>query len=669
MKSNTNKTKSLTFEMILHASCLLAIINILLIAFISYSVNYALELDEREYMTEIIENISRDIESELQRYIDAVQILAKNTVIIEYLETTTDIGLQNTNTTSEREMIQELKILSQVHKDAVYCVGIGSLESDGFIDYLDGALGANFSLSSRPYYNAITENRTTVSDAYTGYASGKYMVSIAHPIKNQQGTVLGLVCLDIYLDSLIENLSTTSFGASGTAFLVDNNFSLLAASAGISESDVASKVHSETFIRELENPTGEIIKFETDGDPRMGGITYIDNSNWILVASVSVDDFQDRTKSIVLFLGIVQFFSCFIMICLNGHYIYKKLSPIKLIQNYMHEISTGNLQSKLDYNSHDEMGALVEDIQHTSSVFFHYIHHISDTIHQFAQGNIQSSEEIDYIGDFKPIEHSIHNFIILMNQTLLDLKIAVDEVNTGAENLASGAMVLANGSQEQAASVKELSQLISKIDEDIQDTSLYSNKISTFAESLSQDIQENNNNMQTLAENVQSIKDHSNEVTRIIKAIEEVAFQTNILALNAAVEAARAGESGRGFAIVADEVRNLSLRTTQAVNETTKIITEMAIFVESSTDLAHLTSSDLEKISQKAEDFVKNMEHITKSSADQSHAISNIHLGIDDINSIIEQNSAISEESASLSEELSLQTIAMMEQINHFKLK
>ncbi len=386
------------------------------------------------------------------------------------------------------------------------------------------------------------------------------------------------------------------------------------------------------------------------------------NLSWVLTADMEQLSAQNIVSLIVVqllcFLGTLWFATRFLQ---------EKLSPIKEISEYMHNIASGNLKSSLQHNSNDELGALVKDIRRMTDTLFTYINHVSGTVTNFSQGEIYVDRSVEYIGDYQPVYDAMIAFEELMTGSLTELKKAVEEVGSGAVRISHGASVLAHGSQEQAVSIEQLNELVSTIDQEISDTATYSNKISDYAGSITGNIVTNNDKMKNLTTNVEEIKNHSSEVTRIIKVIEDVAFQTNILALNAAVEAARAGDSGKGFAVVADEVRNLSIRTSDAVRDTSKIITEMEVFVKSSSDLAQETSSGLQHIVDEFQDFVKNMSNITHSTNDQSQAIANIHKGMEDISNVVHQNAAISEESSASTEELSGQARLMSQLIQKFR--
>lgn len=665
MSRQEKKVKSLTWEVICNVSVMLVIVNLIVLGNIAFWVSYSIEKSEKQYMGEILTRLQGEVGYEVQRYMDAVQGLALNNVLIDYLETVDTVGVSaHEKDTSVRA---ELGIAATLYGDVLLHSVVGSVKSNNVIDHTVGSGGAGFNLSNQAYYAAVTEKRTVISDAYSDTTTGKTIVTIAHPVLSSNGSVLGLVAFDLLTEQLSGFITETSYGDSGTTFMFDRSFNVLVQPTGSGSSVGNTSYEGDDLQREMANPSGEIIKFTSGGVSRMGGFALVEQSDWILVTAVDVEDFQARSRLIVGALSIMQIICFFVGICACARFVHKKLEPIKTIQEFMHEISEGNLKANLEYESDDEMGALVKDIQNMVASLFVYIDHVSNTIHDFAEGRIQMSHDVDYVGDFKPIYDSMSDFVGLMSVSLSDLKRSVTEVGTGAHQISGGANILASGSEEQAASVQELNALISHVNEEITETAKYSGKIAGYADNITVNITLNNEKMKDLATNVQKIKDHSDEVKRIIKAIEEVAFQTNILALNAAVEAARAGETGKGFAVVADEVRNLSLKTSEAVQDTTKIITEMASFVELSTDLAHETSGDLQKIVEEAEHFVSNMTSITHSTNDQSKAISEILTGIEQISNVVHQNSAISEESAAATEELSAQASMMTELIEKFE--
>ncbi len=685
--NNLNKLKKnkLTGQVLRRLTLNLLLMNVLVMACIAFLVTNVIQDKEQQYMSEVINRVTSDLNHELDSFELSVESLAKSNTILNYLVTVDVLGRNMDKITAGVAQSAEFMTTASGYDDAVKELGViaemyGSTVADVklFSSYTGHGISATgaltpdaFNLANTYTYTAIAENRNYVSNVYTDANTGKLVVSVAHPVNSDAGLVLGMISINIYVDGVADFVKLTCFGTTGNTFIMDRDNTVIVHSdesmIGYSLEDI--NYSGSILVEELANPSGTIMEYELSGVMRMGGVGAIESAGWRLVSSMDVAEYKQEALTLVLIINTIQLVCLTGILIGTGLFIDKKLSPISDVKDFMHDVSLGRLSSTLEYVSDDEIGDLVKDIQATVKTLFLYIEHIDKTMADFGRGKIQISNDVDYVGEFAAIYDSMENFVQLMSGSLSELKRTVNEVGTGASQISTGAQVLASGAAEQSASVTDLNKLISQVNEEITETAEYSAKISGYANTITGDIEINNQKMQHLAVSVEEIKNLSDEVKRIIKTIEEVAFQTNILALNAAVEAARAGQTGKGFAVVADEVRNLSLKTAEAVEDTTKIITNMATFIESSTDLAQDTSVHMQKIMEEAQEFVGNMASITHSTQDQSAAISEIHLGIEKISDVVGKNSAISEESAAASEELTAQTDAMIDLIRKFKLK
>ena len=285
-----------------------------------------------------------------------------------------------------------------------------------------------------------------------------------------------------------------------------------------------------------------------------------------------------------------------------------------------------------------------------------------------AQGDLTIQTDVTFQGDFMPIQHSIEGFIQKLSAVMSSIQLASEQVFSGSDQVSSGAQALAQGATEQASSVEELAAAVTEISSTVKENHAIVKDAASGALQVNSDIVESGKRMRQSLAFMTEIRERSNEISHIIKTIEDIAFQTNILALNAAVEAARAGQAGKGFAVVADEVRSLAGKTAEASNSTTSLIAASLAAVEKGTESMETTSKFMESVVEEAQKITDVFQNIANASERQSVSIEQVTQGIDQISSVVQTNSATAEQSAAVSEELSGQAQLLKDMLNRFTL-
>lgn len=344
--------------------------------------------------------------------------------------------------------------------------------------------------------------------------------------------------------------------------------------------------------------------------------------------------------------------------------------PLDELKEVADRMAQGELKCSLKYQSEDELGNLADSMRTMMSRISYYMDYISDTTGRMAQGDFNIPNDVEeFKGEFRPVQISIQNLTDSLNDVMGRIAESSDQVANGAEQVASSAQALSQGATEQASAIQELAATITDI----------SNNISLNAENAKQtDLQVSNTatelesgkaRMQDLTGAMDNISEASSEISKVIKTIEDIAFQTNILALNAAVEAARAGDAGKGFAVVADEVRNLANKSQEASKNTAVLIERALSSIETGNHIARETAESMDRIVHSSQSVAELVYRISSASEEQADAVAQVTLGIDQISSVVQTNSATSEESAAASQEMANQAHMLKALIQRFQLK
>ena len=345
------------------------------------------------------------------------------------------------------------------------------------------------------------------------------------------------------------------------------------------------------------------------------------------------------------------------------------LMPIEEITQSSRQLSEGKLGFQIEVKSQDELGQLADSLNTSVKNLKLYITDITEVLNGIAEGDLCKESKITYIGDFVQIQSAITTISSQLNQTLSQIHSSANQVDSGANQVAIGAQSLAQGATEQASEVDNLLNMVEQVTEQINNNAEMAAATTSEADSVGGSITVCNEQMQEMAEAMNQISGCSSEISKIIKTIEDIAFQTNILALNAAVEAARAGSAGKGFAVVADEVRNLAAKSADAAKDTTQLIEKTLQVVENGSLLTGKTQESLNTVVAGAENITTDIKKISDASAEQELAIGKIRDGIAQISTVVQSNSATSEESAAASEELASQAQLLKRLIGSFQLK
>ncbi len=324
---------------------------------------------------------------------------------------------------------------------------------------------------------------------------------------------------------------------------------------------------------------------------------------------------------------------------------------------------------QISVHSNDEVGTLGQIFDETIRRMRSYIREISSVLDSISNGDLTNTAQQEYVGDFASIRRSLDSIGDRLNSTVGQIRESAEQVSAGSTQVSNSAQALAQGATQQASSVQELSATVNEIADNAKRTAQATREAGQFVDQAGAQLGISVEYVKQLNTAMEKISNSSEEISKIIAAIENIAFQTNILALNAAVEAARAGSAGKGFAVVADEVRNLANRSDEAAKATKDLIESSIAAVTEGSDVVSKVTQSLERTSESAGGVTAKMSIVVEAVENQTTAITQVTEGIDQISSVVQTNSATSEQSAAASEELSSQASLLKNLVSSFRLK
>ena len=371
--------------------------------------------------------------------------------------------------------------------------------------------------------------------------------------------------------------------------------------------------------------------------------------------------------AIIIFIIIILFIASLVEKLLRQ----KLIEGINNIKNISKNLLEGNLKIDSTYTSNDEMGEMCNDLITSLKMLTSYVNDITSTLERLSNSdlNINLDNSICYKGDFSPIQESLARIVTSLNSTFHQIREAIGLIANSSEQLSGTTQMLSEGSASQAEAVEDLLSSFTKILIQVQKNTDNAYKANSFSDKTKDIVTDGRSKMNDLMKSMKEITNSSKQIAEIVNTIEEIASQTNLLALNAAIEAARAGDAGKGFAVVADEVKRLAAQSSEAVKNTTIIISNSLHAVMGGEKLAQETADALNIIVKNVDDTANLVKQIATESKDQADAIEKMTSRVHKISDVVQTNSATAEETAASTQELASQSQLINDKLSIYKLK
>ncbi|MGN0711218.1 MAG: methyl-accepting chemotaxis protein [Anaerovoracaceae bacterium] len=556
------------------------------------------------------------------------------------------------------------------------------MRSGGLADTHGSDSVNKINVSDEPFFQASMNGQSYISSPYITDSRDDAYLIVSAPVKNGNSItgVLYFKCDTNLLQSIVEGIQV---GNCGSAYILNNEGTTIA------YTDFEVVLDEENLIQSNDTSTPDLLAIEQSmvaGKTGVGHYYYAeDDTNstqsyapipgsdgWSIAVTIDEGEFMSYSRHANIFQLIVTLVLLVIVFFISIRFGRTIARPIEACSERIQKLALGDLDTPVEeINSKDETRVLSEATKEIVESQRRIIGDIAYLLSEMAEGRFNAETRIGaeaYVGAYAKLIHSVEKTTTKLGDTLACIDAAADQINIGSFQLADGAKALADGTVEQTDSVSDLSGSVGEISDGIQTIAGNALAASELAGNTGQAITESNNYMHQLMSAMDEINATSDEIHKIIKTIEDIAFQTNILALNAAVEAARAGESGKGFAVVADEVRNLASKSAEAAKNTTGLIGSSIEAVNKGMDIARDTEESLQAVVQQTTVVSEKIQEVADISAGQADKIEKIGDDIDRIVSVVHTNSTTAEESAAASEELAGQAENLRELVGSFVL-
>ncbi len=597
----------------------------------------------------------------------ALHTLEVNAMNVASLET-----IRDTAATKEENLHAMDGVREQNNYDEV---GFVELNGQGYSNY------GEFDFNDQLHFQTASKGEVFVGEPIINRLNGDIIIISGAPVYDHE-KIIGTVYIVDLVASVNEKIGEITFGKTGYAYIVNKEGTVIFHKDEqqiADQTNAIAKQETDRKYKSLAKATKKILSstqqgtttYRYNGKSRFAAYCPVKgHDDWRLIMTAPNSEFTSIVVISLLVNSAIGIFLLLFNIVLMKRQIKEIIHPVDLVTKRLVKLAKGDLQTPVEViHTGDELAVLSKNLDETIRSLNLYISDITRVLAQLSDGNLDIQTEASFAGDFVSLKESIDTIVTSLNETMMQMNSAADLVADHSDGSSQGAKNLADSTTDQASVLEELTASITSVSDQVRltaDNAVKANKRSLEAE---QNVAVCNEQMQSMIQAMADIKAGSSKISDIIKNIEDIAEQTNLLSLNAAIEAARAGEAGRGFSVVAEEVRSLAEESAKAAQNTARLITKSIETVENGTSIVNETAESLAQVVNNTSEITSIISEIADAAREQAAAIDQINTGFEQMSDAVTTNSMTAQESASSSEELAAQAQNLKGLIGRFSLK
>ncbi len=510
--------------------------------------------------------------------------------------------------------------------------------------------------------------------------TGSMILSMYYPIFEGEQCI-GYVGAGVYASHLMDallNLDIKGLPDSEYVFLnVDTGVYLYHEDESLLNTETTDSGYQEILRRIREDGGTQANTYsyrDENGVNQLVVYKYLKDRGWVFMVRDNATEVYSAVTNVRILVGLLCAAVAAAVILITLLILHREGKELLVVERAIGRLGDLNLSADQElavfYGREDEIGMIAQTAHRVCGCLRKTIDDVGRVLGEMAHGNLTvdvAENEAYYIGDFKDLFESLKSIHANLVKVIRDISHVANQVDTSADLVSTGAQALSQGTTEQAASIEGLVSNVTAITSQIQSSTVRCGSASDLVEKATGYAAEADTKMEQLITATKNIESSSAKIVTIIKTIQDISFQTNILALNASVEAARVGSAGKGFSVVAEEVRDLAVKSSEAAQNTDNLINRSIRDVKTGTESTNLAVSAMELIDDCIHSIKALMDEISAASVQQAEMIALVENGIREISQVVQTNSAAAEKSAAVSMELSGQARTLNGLISRFR--